>query len=196
MRQKQLPAGKESLAEDYPGLEQPIVAAEALFKFKGQSVLYEDSPPGSIRSAPGAAAMTEIGVYNMSQEALPTFREGPLNAAVSIAPRSRLGRNQSSLAPGDADRMMRGESSYEELSRSQSQASFAFADGRPYSSIDRTRSALAYSDPATQRLMERSGSSMSQYDAQVSRAFAQFVQFMIDQAQCCCIQCQSARATA
>lgn len=160
------PTGKELLAEDYPGLEAAFVPEEVLFKFKGQALMHEDSSAGNIRSAPGAAAGSEIAVFSMAQEA--TFRQTPLNAAVSITPRSRLGRTQSSLSPGEADRVQRGDSSaFNQLSRGQSEASVVYADGRPYSSVDRTRSSLSYPDPATQSLMERTGSSMAQYDAQV-----------------------------
>ncbi len=153
------PTGKEKLAEDYPGLEPAFSPLEPLFKFKGQGLMHEDSSAGTIRAAPG---MAEVAVYNMAQEG--TFTPTPLGAAVSISPRSRLGRTQSSLGPGEADRALRGESP-DQLG---SQASFGYADGRTFSSINRTRSSFNYSDPATQSLMERTGSSVAQYDAQVS----------------------------
>jgi len=156
------PTGKEKLAEDYPGLEPAFSPLEPLFKFKGQALMHEDSSAGTIRAAPG---MAEVAVYNMAQEG--TFRPTPLGAAVSISPRSRLGRTQSSLGPGEADRVLRGENP-EQLLRSQSQASFGYANGRTFSSIDRTRSSFNYADPATQSLMERTGSFIAQYDAQVS----------------------------
>lgn len=157
---------KAKLAEDYPGLEPAYLPEEALFKFKGQALMRDDSSAGDIRAAPAA---TEVAVYSMAQEA--TFRETPLKAAVSITPRSRLGRTHSSLGPGEADQLLRGESP-EQLTRSQSQAAFGFSDGRAYSSIDRTRSSFNYSDPATQSLMERSGSSIAQYDAMVCSSSA------------------------
>lgn len=148
------PTGKESLTEDYPGLEPaclPTAVEEALFKFKGQDPLLRgDSSTGNIRAMPGAAtAVGEVGVYHMAQEEM-TFRETPLNAAVSIAPRHRLSHTASWLGP-DTD--MAGWQS--------------FADGpaRTRSSLDRTRSSLA--DPATRSLMQRSGSSIGQYDAEV-----------------------------
>ncbi len=153
------PTGKEKLAEDYPGLEPAFSPLEPLFKFKGQALMHEDSSAGTIRAAPG---MAEVAVYNMAQEG--SFMPTPLGAAVSISPRSRLGRTQSSLGPGEADRALRGESP-DQLG---SQASFGYADGRAFSSINRTRSSFNYSDPATQSLMERTGSSIAQFDAQVS----------------------------
>lgn len=165
-RRAKTPTGKEALLEDYPGLEPAILPTEGLFKFKGQDPLLRgDSSAGNIRAMPGAAAMSEVGVYHMAPQEM-TFWDAPLNAAVSISPRSRLGRTSSSLGPGEAD-----------LQQSQS---FNFADGRAYSSIERTRSSLdrtrssldrtrssfSYADPATRSLMERTGSSIAQYDAQ------------------------------
>ncbi len=158
-RRAKTPTGKEKLAEDYPGLEAAFLPTEALFKFKGQGLMHEDSSAGNIRSVPGATAMSEVAVYSMAQES--TLRQAPLNAAVSITPRSRLGRTQSSLGPGEADRVLSGDSP------EQTQASLGYADGRPYSSINRTRSSISFSDPATQSLMERTGSSIALYDAQV-----------------------------
>ena len=168
-RRAKTPTGKEPLLEEYPGLEPAILPTEALFKFKGQDPLLRgDSSAGNIRAVPGADAMSEIAVYNMAQQEM-TFRDAPLNAAVSIAPRSRLGRTGSSTGPGEADRQLQSES-------------FDFADGgRAYSSIERTRSSLdrtrsslertrssfSYADPAARSLMERTGSSIAQYDAQV-----------------------------
>lgn len=168
-RRAKTPTGKEPLLEEYPGLEPALLPTEALFKFKAQDPLLRgNSSAGNIRAVPGAAAMSEIGVYNMAQEEM-TFRDAPLNAAVSIAPRSRLGRTGSSIGPGEADWQL------------QQRESFDFADGRSYSSIDRTRSSLdrtrsslgrtqssfSYADPAARSLMERTGSSIAQYDAQV-----------------------------
>ena len=153
-RGAKIPTGKELLTEDYPGLEPaslPAAVEEALFKFKGQDPLLRgDSSTGNIRAVPGAAAaMGEVGVYHMAQEEM-TFREGPLNAAVSIAPRHRLGRTASSLGPDTEEADWQ-----------------SFADGpvRTRSSLDRTRSSLA--DPATRSLMQRTGSSIGQYDAEV-----------------------------
>ena len=163
------PTGKEPLTEAYPGLEPtflPTAVEEALFKFKGQDPLLRgDSSAGVIRAVPGAAAaMGEVGVYHMVQEEM-TFRETPLNAAVSIAPRHRLSRTASSLGP--------------DIQETDWQS---FADGpvRPRSSLDRTRSSLAdparssldrtrssLADPATRSLMQRSGSSIAQYDVEV-----------------------------
>lgn len=150
------PTGKEPLTEDYPGLEPAFVPSEALFKFKGQDPLLRgESSTGNIRAVAGAAAVSEVGVYHMAQHEM-TFRDTPLNAAVSIAPRHRLGRSASSLGPEAADW--------------QSSQGFDVADGRATdrtrSSLDRTRSSLA--DPATRSLIERTGSSIAQYDAQVN----------------------------
>ena len=153
---------KEPWLDEYPGLEPAILPKEPLFKFKGQDPLLRgDSSTGNIRAVPGAAAMSEIGVYNMAQQEM-TFRDAPLNAAVSIAPRSRLGRTNTSQGPGEAADWRQGQG-------------FDFNDGRSYSSLDRTRSSLdrtrssfgGYADPATRSLMERTGSSIGQYDAQV-----------------------------
>ena len=165
-RRSKTPAGKEKLAEDYPGLEPALSPLEPLFKFKGQALMHEESSAGTIRAAPG---MAEVAVYNMAQEG--AFTPTPLGAAVSISPRSRLGRMQSSLGPGEADRALRGESPDQLGSR----ASFGYADGRKFSSINRTRSSLDYSDPATQSLMERTGSSIAQYDAQVNHEQCTFL---------------------
>ena len=94
-------ASKE-LPEAYPGLEPYYLPSEPLFKFKGQDPLLQgDSTTGNIRAVPGAAAATEISVYNMAQQEM-TFRDVPLNAAVSIAPRYRLGLTASSLQPEDS----------------------------------------------------------------------------------------------
>lgn len=128
----------------------PMATEEALFKFKGQDPLLRgDSSTGNIRSMPGAAAMGEVAVYHMAQEEV-TFREMPLNAAVSIAPRHRLSRTASSLGPDSQEADWQ-----------------SFADGpvRTRSSLDRTRSSLA--DPATRSLMQRTGSSVAQFDAEV-----------------------------
>ncbi len=154
------PTGKEKLAEDYPGLEPAFSPLEPLFKFKGQGLMHEDSSAGTIRAAPG---MAEVAVYNMAQEG--SFMPTPLGAAVSISPRSRLGRTRSSLGPGEVDRALLRGGSPDQLG---SQASFGYADGRAFSSINRTQSTFDYSDPATQSLMQRTGSSVAQYDAQVS----------------------------
>ncbi|DBA74159.1 hypothetical protein WJX77_004162 [Trebouxia sp. C0004] len=153
-RRSKTPTGKEKLAEDYPGLEPAFSPVEPLFKFKGQALMHEDSSAGTIRAAPG---MAEVAVYNMAQT--DTFR--PLGAAVSISPRSRLSRTQSSLGPGEADRVLHGDSP-DQLERAPSRASF----GRAFSSISRTRSSFNYADPASQSLMQRTGSSIAQYDAQ------------------------------
>lgn len=112
-----------------------------------------DSSTGNIRAVPGAAAMSEIGVYHMAQDEI-TLRDMPLNAAVSIAPRHRLSRTASSLAP-DAE-----EADWQ-----------SFADRPVRPSLDRTRSSLA--DPATTSLMQRSGSSIARYDVEVGTLHVQ-----------------------
>lgn len=143
-------AGKELPAEAYPGLEPAYLPPEPLFKFKAQDPLLRgDSSTGNIRAVAGAAAASEIGVYNMAHQEM-TFRDTRLSAAVSIAPRHRLGRTTSSLGPEEQ------------------QTDFADgrAGGRAGSSLDRTRSSLA--DPPARSSIDRVGSSMSQYDAQVN----------------------------
>lgn len=168
------PTGKEPLTEDYPGLEPaslPAPVEEALFKFKGQDPLLRgDSSTGNIRAVPGAAAaMGEVGVYHMAQEEM-TLRERPLNAAVSIAPRHRLSRTASSLGPDTEE-----------------------ADGpvRTWSSLVRTRSSLA--DPATRSLMQRTGSSVGQYDAEVGTLpmIAQFPNTYLCTPRCICLRVYS-----
>lgn len=134
-------ASKE-LPEAYPGLEPAYLPSEPLFKFKGQDPLLRgDSSTGNIRA--GAAAAPEISVYNMGQQEM-TFRDTPLNAAMSITPRHRLSRTASSLGP--------------EVS----------AVVRTRSSLDRRRSSLA--DPAARSSIERVGSSMAQYDSEVNKS--------------------------
>ena len=91
----------KELPEAYPGLEPDYLPSERLFKLKGQDPLLRgDSSTGNIRAVPGAAAATEISVYNMAQQEM-TFHDAPLNA-VSIAPRHRLGLTASSLQPEDS----------------------------------------------------------------------------------------------
>lgn len=143
-------ASKE-LPEAYPGLEPAYLPAEPLFKFKGQDPLLRgDSSTGNIRAVAGAAAGTEISVYNMAQQEM-TFRDTPLNAAVSITPRHRLSRTASSLGP-EISAVVRTRSSLD----------------RGRSSLDRGRSSLA--DPAARSSLERVGSSMAQYDSEVNKA--------------------------
>ena len=126
-----IPAANNKIAADYPGLE-PDTLPEAvpLFKFKAQA--YTEDENRADRIAAGAAQ--DMAVYNMAADVSPTFREMPLDPAISISPRQTLrnampGRTSSSIGP---------QSSFQE-----------------YEDPDLRRSRSS--------LMQRSGSVMSQY---------------------------------
>lgn len=134
-----IPAGNK-LLNAYPGLEPDTLPEGApLFKFKAQAYQEDENLADRI----GAGAAQSLAVYNMTTETAPmTFREMPLNAAMSISPRetlrrSLLGRTSSSIGPEGS------------------------ALGYEDAGLMRSRSSL----------MQRSGSVMSQYvDSEVCHA--------------------------
>ena len=105
---------KHKVAADYPGLEPDLLPdAVPLFKFKAQA--YPEDNNRADRIAAGAAQ--EMAMYNVVTDASPTFREMPLDPAISISPRqtlrnSLLGRTSSSIGPQSSNRdLMRSQSS-------------------------------------------------------------------------------------
>ena len=92
---------KHKMAADYPGLEPDLLPdAVPLFKFKAQA--YPEDDNRADRIAAGAAQ--EMAMYNVVTDASPTFREMPLDPAISISPRqtlrnSLLGPTSSSIGP-------------------------------------------------------------------------------------------------
>lgn len=126
-----IPAANNKIAAEYSGLEAELLPEAApLFKFKGQA--FPEDENRADRIAAGAAQ--EMAVYNMMANTSPTFREMPLDPAISISPRqtlrnSLLGRTSSSIG---------------------TQSSF---QQREDQDLRRSRSSL----------MQRSGSTMSQF---------------------------------
>lgn len=131
-----IPAFNGKAADDYPGLE-PDALPEAgpLFKFKAQAFPEDDNRADRI----AAGAAQEMVVYSMMADPSPSFRDTPLDPAISISPRQTL---RSSMARTSSS--IGGQSSFQQ-----------------YEDQDLRRSRSS--------LIQRSGSTMSQYvDPEVS----------------------------